>query len=81
MAGTSTFQIINLIPKFDGTDDVEWSRSLKDILQISWPCVIKIVSGLEKPESILRSREENPIEGSDYDMGNIDEVNPPMLMT
>ena len=77
MAGTSTLQMINSIPKLDGTDYVEWSRSFNDILQISWPFLSKIDSGLEKPEPILRrSREEDPIEGSDYDTGNIDEREP-----
>ena len=36
MAGTGTLQMINSIPKFDGTDYAEWSRSFNDILQISW---------------------------------------------
>ena len=52
MAGSSTLQVINLIPKFDGTDYVEWSRSFNDILQICWPFLSKIVSELEKPEPI-----------------------------
>ena len=58
MAGTSTLQRINSIPKFDGTDFVEWSRSFNDILQIYWPFLSKIVSGLEKTKSISKSREE-----------------------
>ena len=73
---TSTLQMINPIPKFDDTDYVEWSRSFNDILQISWPFLSKIVFGLEKSEPILRSREKDPIEGSDYDMGNIDKREP-----
>ena len=76
MAGTSTLQMINSIPKFYGTDYVEWSRSFKDILQISWPFLSKIVSGLEKAEPILRSREEGLNEGSDDDTGYIDEHEP-----
>ena len=77
MAGTSTLQMINSIPKFDGTDFVEWSRSFNDILQISWPFLSKIVSGFKKPEPILRrSREEDPIEGSDEETGHIDEREP-----
>ena len=81
MTGTSTLQMINPIPKFDGTDFVEWSRSLYDILQISWPFLDKRVSGLKKPEPILRrSREEDPIEGSGYETGILTNVNPPMLM-
>ena len=77
MAGTSTLQMINSIPKFDGTDFVEWSRSFNDILQTSWPVLGKIVSGLKKNEPILRrSREEDPIKGSDDEMGYIDEREP-----
>ena len=63
MAGTSTLQMINSIPKFDGTNYVEWTRSYDDILQMSWPFLNKIVSGLKKTEPILRCREEDPIEG------------------
>ena len=59
--------MINSITKFDGADYVEWSRSFNDILQISWPLLRNIVSGLEKPEPILRSREEDPIEGGSND--------------
>ena len=72
VAGTSTLQIINSIPKFDCTDYVEWSRSFNDIVQISWPFLSKIISGLEKPKPILRSREEDPNEGSDNNTGCID---------
>ena len=36
-----------------------------------------MVSGLEKPETILRNREKDPIKGSDNDTGNnIDEREP-----
>ena len=76
MAGTSTLQMFNSIPKFDGTDCMEWSRSFNDTLQTSWSFLSKIVSGLEEPESILRSREENTIEGNDDDSGNINEREP-----
>ena len=48
MVDTSTLQMINSIPKFDGTDYVEWSRSSHDILKIPWPFLSKIVSGMEK---------------------------------
>ena len=41
--------MINSIAKFDGTDYVEWSRSFNNILQISWPFITKITSGLGKP--------------------------------
>ena len=77
MAGTSTLQMINSISKFNGTDYGEWSRSFNDILQISWPFLSKIVSGLKKPEPILRSRQEAPNEGSsDDDTGCVDEREP-----
>ena len=70
MTGTSTLQMINSIPKFDGTDYVEWSRSFNDILQIYWPFLSKIVSELEKPKPILRrSRGEDTFEGSDDETG------------
>ena len=62
--------MINSIPKFDGTDYyVEWSRSFNDILRISWPFLSKIVSRLEKPKPISKSREEDTIEGSDVETG------------
>ena len=77
MTGTSTLQMINSISKFDSTDFVEWSRSFNDILQISWPFLGKLVSGLKRPEPILRrGREEDPIEGSDDETGYIDEREP-----
>ena len=77
MTGTNTLQMINSIPKFDGTDYVEWSRWFHDILQkISWPFLSKIVSELKKTELILRSREENLIGGSDDETGYIDEREP-----
>ena len=80
MAGTSALQMINSIPKFDDTDYVGWSRSFNNILQISWSCLSNmIVSGLEKPEPILRSREEDPNEGGEYNAGYIDERKPPKI--
>ena len=75
MADTSTLQMINSIPKFDGSDYVEWSRSFNDILQISWRFLSQMVSGLGKPGP-LRSREEDTIEDRDYDTGNINEREP-----
>ena len=76
MTGTGTFQMINPILKFDGPDYVEWSRSFNDILKISWPFLSNIVPGLEKPEPILRSREEDPNDNSDGDMDCTDEREP-----
>ena len=55
---------------------MEWSSPFNEILQISWPFLSKIVSGLEKPEPILRSREEDPSEGRDDNTGYIDEREP-----
>ena len=55
---------------------MEWSRSFNDILQTSWPFLSKILSGLEKPEPILKSREEDPNGDSDDDTGYIDEREP-----
>ena len=49
--------MINSIPKFDGTNYVEWARSFNDILHIYWPFLSKTVSGLKKTEPMLRSRE------------------------
>ena len=46
------------------------------MLQVSRPFLSKIVPGLEKPEPILRSREEDPNESSDHDTGYIDERKP-----
>ena len=40
------------------------------------PFLSTIVSGLEKPEPLLRNREEDPIESSDCDKGNVDEGEP-----
>ena len=68
--------MINSIPKFDGTDYVEWSRSFNDILQISWPFLSKLVSGLEKFKPMPRSRKEDTIEGSDDETGYVDEREP-----
>ena len=34
MAGINTLQMIKMIPTFDGSDFVEWTRSFNDILQI-----------------------------------------------
>ena len=57
---------------------MECTRSSNDILQISWLCLSKIVSGLKKTEPILRSREEDLIGGSrdNDDTGNIGECEP-----
>ena len=54
---------------------MELSRSFNDILQISWPFLRKIVSELKKTV-LRRSREEDLIEGSDYETGYFDERKP-----
>ena len=54
MAGMNTLQIIKTISKFEGENFIEWTKSLNDILQITWPFLSKIISGLERPETILR---------------------------
>ena len=73
--------MINSVSKFDGTDYVEWSRSFDDIMQISWPFLCKIVSGLEKPEPILRSTAEDPTGGRDNDdTAILMNMNPLILM-
>ena len=55
---------------------MEWCRSINDILQISWPFLSKIVSGLKKTKPIPRSRDEDTIGGSDDETGYIDEREP-----
>ena len=52
--------MINSIPKFDVTDYVKWFLYRYIDLFLS-----KIVSGLENHVPILRSREDDPVEGSD----------------
>ena len=36
MTGMNTLQMIKTIPKFDGKNIVEWTRSLNNILQIGY---------------------------------------------
>ena len=71
--------MINLVLKFDGIDYVQWSRSLNDILQISWPFLSNIVSGLEKPEPILKVGRKIPMRVVIVRVILMN-VNPPMLM-
>ena len=47
-----------MIPTFDGRNYVEWTRSFKDILPITWPFLSKIVSRLERPEPQSPKRTE-----------------------
>ena len=79
MAGTSTLQMINSIPKFDGTDYVKWSRSFNDILQKSWPFLSNIVSGLKKTSREVGRK--MPLRVVMMKRGILMNVNPPMLMT
>ena len=72
--------MIHSIPKFDGADYVECSRSFNDILQIYWHFLSKIVTGLDNPEPILRHREEGPIRLVIMTRVILMNVNPPMLM-
>ena len=46
MAGMNTLQIIKMVPKFDGENFIEWTRSLNDILHIAWPFLSKTINGL-----------------------------------
>ena len=71
MTEMNTLQMIKTIPTFDGGRNyVEWTRSLNDILQITWPFLSKIVSGLERPKPIPRENiggEENASDIEDND--------------
>ena len=58
MAGMNTLQMIKMIPKFDGENFVEWTRSFSYVLQISWHFLIKIIYGLKRPEPINRGSRE-----------------------
>ena len=55
------------IPRFDGSNLVEWARSFNDVLQITWPFPRKIVSGLERPEPISREYREGEKNTSNFD--------------
>ena len=67
MVVRNTLQMITTIPKFNGSNFVEWTRSFNDILQIPWPFLSKIVSGLERSESILREKGEREENTGDFD--------------
>ena len=87
MAGMSTLQMIKMLPTYDGRYYVEWTRSFNDILQITWPFLSKIVSGLVRPEPIpsenkggeenasdADDNDSNPSEVSDVESRNSDEM-------
>ena len=67
MVGMNTLQMIKMIPNFDGRNYAEWTRSLNDILQITWSFLCKIVSGLERPASISRENRQAEENTSDFD--------------
>ena len=50
--------MIKSIPKFDGVNFHEWTRSSNDMLQISWPFLCNIIPGLERLEPIPRGSRE-----------------------
>ena len=50
MAGINTFQMIEVIPKFDVEICFEWTRSLNDILQIAWSFLRNIIYRLKRPK-------------------------------
>ena len=61
------FQIIKTIPKFDGENFFECTRSLIEILHIAWPFLSKIIYRLERPEPILSGSREGEGNTSDLD--------------
>ena len=67
MAGMNTLRMIKMTPTFDGRNYVIWTRSFKDILEITWPFLNKIVSGLEKPKPIPRKNRVGAENASDID--------------
>ena len=85
MAEMNTLQMVKTIPKFDGGNFVECTRSFNDIIHICWPFLSRIVS--ERPEAIPRENGEGkehtssdldgndsgPCEVSVHGSGNLDE--------
>ena len=67
MVGRNTPSTITTIPKFNGSNYVEWTRSFNNILKIPWPFLSKIVSGLKIAESILRENKEEGKNTSNFD--------------
>ena len=56
------------IPRFDGENFVDWTRSLKDILQIAWYFLSKIEPRLGRSEPIFVGNREGERKTSDlYD--------------
>ena len=58
MTGMNTLRMVKMIPKFDGRNYIERTRSFNDLLQITWSFQRKIVSELERLEPIFRERRE-----------------------
>ena len=68
MAGMNMLHMIKMIPTFDGRYYFEWTISFNGILQITWPFLSKLVSGLESPKPISReSRRRGEENASDID--------------
>ena len=59
--------MIKSIPKFDALRFVEWTRSYNGVLQIPWPFLSKIISGLERREPIPRGSRKGEKNSSDFD--------------
>ena len=73
----NTLRLIKSNPKIDGNNFVEWARSFHDFIQISWRFLRKGSVWTKKTEPTLKSGSkemDDPIEGSDYDTGNINEL-------
>ena len=62
-----TLQLIEMIPKFDWENIVEWTRVFSEILQLSWPFVSESISGFERPEPILGESRKGEGNISDFD--------------
>ena len=83
MAGINTLQMFETVPGFDRENFVEWTRSFRDTLQLSWPFLSKIISEFERPEPILRGNrgedntsdydtdDSNPSDASGLDLGSL----------
>ena len=63
----STLHIIKMIPRFDGENFIELTRSLNDMLAIVWPFLSKIIYRLERLEPILSGSREGEGNTSDVD--------------
>ena len=86
MTGMNTLKIIKAIPKFDGENFIEWTRSLNGTLKITWPFRSNILYGLERQEpvlsgsregegniSVLNDKDSNSSDVSGHDSGSLNE--------